>query len=419
MRFLFNVWARTGHLYPSIGLAQRLIEIDHEVAFFCFDDAPGIQARFHRAGMNVECLGPPESDELARLRSPSLSRLELTRKMRNSAWRLKYFDQLVVHRVRVELPHIREAIRKFRPDVICNEGFSYGGAVAAELEGIPWASIAPNLDFNASWESYQCDFRDTVLGLDPARRELAKSLGATLDFRWFCAVSPFLNLAFSIPELTPEASVLPSRSHLVGPARDLQRGDEVAFPWEWLEPSRPLVYISDGTELKFAPEVSAQLARAAVAAGAQVVIADGDLGEERASDSGHILRVRYAPQLQLLRRSALFITHGGANSLLEGIMSGVPMLFLPIGYDQAFNASCAKHAGIARVQDPWNLDAEGCARDIRELVQPDAKEARRMKELQAAVQDRDGCRTGAALLCDLALQGEMKNGRSADRKVRG
>jgi zeaxanthin glucosyltransferase len=41
-----------------------------------------------------------------------------------------------------------------------------------------------------------------------------------------------------------------------------------------------------------------------------------------------------APQLELLRRAALCVTHAGLNTVLESLAKGVPMVAIPVGYDQ-------------------------------------------------------------------------------------
>ena len=60
--------------------------------------------------------------------------------------------------------------------------------------------------------------------------------------------------------------------------------------------------------------------------GCQVVLS---LGENVALESvgplaGHCIAVPYAPQLELLRRAALCITHAGLNTVLESLARGVP-----------------------------------------------------------------------------------------------
>jgi MGT family glycosyltransferase len=44
--------------------------------------------------------------------------------------------------------------------------------------------------------------------------------------------------------------------------------------------------------------------------------------------------VPFAPQLQLLRRAALCVTHAGLNTALESLACGVPMVAIPVTNDQ-------------------------------------------------------------------------------------
>jgi hypothetical protein len=59
----------------------------------------------------------------------------------------------------------------------------------------------------------------------------------------------------------------------------------------------------------------------------------------QALDAGSIPAARsrlvsYAPQIEILKRSSLCITHAGLNTVLESLSSGVPMVALPITNDQ-------------------------------------------------------------------------------------
>ncbi|SRR6266478_639636 len=44
--------------------------------------------------------------------------------------------------------------------------------------------------------------------------------------------------------------------------------------------------------------------------------------------------VKNAPQIELLKRSALCITHAGLNTALESLTQGVPMVAIPVSIDQ-------------------------------------------------------------------------------------
>merc|ERR1712039_19105 len=58
------------------------------------------------------------------------------------------------------------------------------------------------------------------------------------------------------------------------------------------------------------------------------------------------LLVRQAvPQLEVLQRCDVFITHGGANSMHEALSSKVPMLVVPVFGDQPLNADAIAKCG--------------------------------------------------------------------------
>jgi UDP:flavonoid glycosyltransferase YjiC (YdhE family) len=47
----------------------------------------------------------------------------------------------------------------------------------------------------------------------------------------------------------------------------------------------------------------------------------------------------------VLRRADLFITHGGFNSVQEGLVAGVPLLLFPQMQEQVFNAERVSELG--------------------------------------------------------------------------
>jgi zeaxanthin glucosyltransferase len=44
--------------------------------------------------------------------------------------------------------------------------------------------------------------------------------------------------------------------------------------------------------------------------------------------------VNRAPQLELLKRTSVCITHAGLNTVLESLAQGVPQVAIPVAYDQ-------------------------------------------------------------------------------------
>jgi UDP:flavonoid glycosyltransferase YjiC (YdhE family) len=113
-----------------------------------------------------------------------------------------------------------------------------------------------------------------------------------------------------------------------------------------------------------------------------------------------VLAVRYAPQLALLTRARAFVTHGGANSVMEAIASGVPMLVSPLCNDQPHQAWFVEAAGIGRALDLGAATPELTRATLDELIAPGCVR-NRMAQVAASYQT-DGAAETARLLLELA-----------------
>jgi UDP:flavonoid glycosyltransferase YjiC (YdhE family) len=160
--------------------------------------------------------------------------------------------------------------------------------------------------------------------------------------------------------------------HYLGPCIDFDRR-EPDFDWALLTPGRKLVYCALGTSGNTYPGAMAFLGRVVEALrgldGWDVVLAAGDFYPEVAERIGrasvpHFAVVRDAPQLALLKRTDLMLTHGGLGSIKECIYFGVPMVVFPGSSDQIGNAARVAHHQLGVVGDLRRSSAA----DIRSLV---------------------------------------------------
>ena len=187
--------------------------------------------------------------------------------------------------------------------------------------------------------------------------------------------------AFDFPRLA-----LPSSFHYVGPLRRA-RPVPIPFPWDRLD-GRPLVYASLGTLQNSREPLFRAFAEACAGLDVQLVISHGGglRPHETAALPGQPLVVDYAPQLELLARAALTITHAGLNTVLDSLANGVPLVAVPLTYEQPAIArrvewsNCGRWISIARltpsrltqlvrgvIADPAHRDAAHRMRDaIRE-----------------------------------------------------
>ncbi|MBV6514465.1 MAG: Oleandomycin glycosyltransferase [Planctomycetes bacterium] len=132
----------------------------------------------------------------------------------------------------------------------------------------------------------------------------------------------------------------------------------------------------------------------------QLVISAGELA---ATDWArglpkNCLAVPYAPQLRLLERASLFITHGGANSVMEALWAGVPMLVSPQCNDQFINAEFVRRARNGVVFDLAAPEVGAVTSQVQALLDPEAPQLRPAARLKEAYRARDGAAKAAELV---------------------
>jgi zeaxanthin glucosyltransferase len=145
--------------------------------------------------------------------------------------------------------------------------------------------------------------------------------------------SPLAQISQQAPAFDYPRAHLPRTFHYTGPLR--RPGAQVDFPWERLD-GRPLIYASLGTLQNGKERVFRTFAEACLGLEVQLVITHGGGLDDSvaASFPGKPIVVSYAPQLAVLRRARLTLTHAGLNTVLDSLSCGVPLVSVPITYEQ-------------------------------------------------------------------------------------
>ena len=147
------------------------------------------------------------------------------------------------------------------------------------------------------------------------------------------------------------ARLFPPHSFLGSAVREEAVDNEVQ---RWLaDDTRPVVYVSFGSFLSVRGDVLARVVGALQGLDVRVAIATGSTSPKELGPVPASWFVRgFLPQVTLLRRAALAISHGGNNSVTEAITSGVPLLLLPFSTDQFAGAAAVEAAGFGAALDP-------------------------------------------------------------------
>jgi zeaxanthin glucosyltransferase len=370
----------TGHLNPMTALARKLQSRGHKIVFI---GVPDIEPVVDAADLDFVPLGeneyPPGS--IAKRWGPvaNLHGLDV----------LRYTTrELTPGLVKAAFEHLPGKIAETGVDaLILDTAYRLIEIVPMHL-GLPYVQIWNILHFDSSgstplalysWphETSPEALTRNVAGLQilgeygHAIGPIAQSYAERnrLEIDWSNPAATVSRLAvitqtpkefdFPIPDLPPQF-------HYAGPFHDNEGREPVPFPWEKLS-GKPLIYASMGTLVNGLNNVyGAILEAVGEFPEMQVVLSvgksfnPGDLGPV----PSNTIVVRIAPQIELLKRAALCITHAGLNTALEALAQGVPMVAIPIGYDQPGVAARIAYHGVGEFVEVGDLTA----RHLSELI---------------------------------------------------
>jgi MGT family glycosyltransferase len=400
-----------GHYYPLTALGRRLQSRGHEVVYFQVAD---LERPIRAAGLQFRQIGredfPPGG---LRARDEEVSKLSGLAALRCG---LRGIERKALMLFR-DAP---AAIRDEGVDSLLVDQIEMAGGTVAEHLGLPFVSVAAALPINLdasvppvtfSWPhraGFAARLRNRV-GNAASEWSFSGLLGTINRQRraWGLPPAPDVNALFSrlaqVAQL-PAALELPGRRlppgfHHTGPWTDAAGRAAVDFPWSRLDPGRPLAYVSMGTLLNGVLRTFRMIAEACAGLDLQLVISLGG-GQDPAllgDLPGDPVVVGYAPQLDLIRRSALTISHGGLNTALESLEQGVPMVVLPVAYDQPGVGARVEWSGVGRSIPVGRLTVDRL-RDAVRIVLGDPAYRARAGRLRSSIEDADGLNRAADLI---------------------
>lgn len=345
----------TGHLNPMLALGSTLRRRGHHVIFFTIGDS---KEAVMAAGLDFRQIGSEDF--------PPGSVREINQRMRE--WKgvaaRREFIKDYQRQSKMILRDGPGIVRESKLDGLVIDQNQLAAGTVAEHVGVPFIHIVTGCPPNRndavppflSSRPYRSGFVPKIQNrleytfidriFKPALDPINKQRGLWKLPPFHCHDDSFSKLAqiTQLPEVLeyPERISLPY-FHYAGPFHNRSSRRPTDFPWEQLT-DRPLIYASLGTIMHHLPNVSKLfpvIVEACSDLGVQLVLSLGG-----ATDSGGVsvtngrhpkgapIVVSYAPQLDLLPKSALTITHAGLNSTLEALVHGVPLVALPIGIDQ-------------------------------------------------------------------------------------
>ena len=154
-------------------------------------------------------------------------------------------------------------------------------------------------------------------------------------------------------------------------------GEEADFPFEKIEGKR-VIYISLGTINTNFNDFYITCMRAFACRDSTIVMSVGkkcDIAALGVIPDNFIVR-NFVPQLEILKRTAVFISHGGFNSVSEALYYGVPVIAVPMVNDQYMVAARLVKTGAGMTLKMNEITEKVMEQSVAELLSdPSYREA--------------------------------------------
>lgn len=271
-------------------------------------------------------------------------------------------------------------IKNQKPDCIVHDSLNVLGKVIAAKTNtpaicyVPTFVLTPQLIFSSSAYLYP-DYLKFISHPIQAIQMIMKyrSLYSRLKLQPPPIIDVFsnkemLNVVFTSRFFQPDGENFDKGYTFVGPIiynRNDQK-DKLNLPND----DHPIIYISLGTVYNNKLEFYKKWISFFKNTSYQVYISIGKCIEKK--DLGtvpkNIVVDDYLPQLEILKKSALFISHGGMNSVNESLYYGVPMVLFPQIQEQKINSARVEKLGAGIWYKQTELNEKSMTDMVNKLI---------------------------------------------------
>jgi len=400
----------TGHLNPMIAIGRELQRRSHRVTVVGFMDG---KAKIVAAGLDFLAIGTGQFP-VGSTRESLKTLGEL-----NGLAALTYSLKLVEQATKVLLEESPKALTAAGIDFLLVDQSLYSGSTIAQVMDLPFVTVCCALMLNPepdvppfftpwryrpkAWArlrnrgGYQLLARLARGQIQQIIHYRQRQKLPPLDYE-HDTYSTLAQICQQPAEFEFPRQSLPACFHFVGPCIDSSGREPAEFPFDQLT-GQSLVYASLGTLQNRMLWMFDVIAAACENIDVQLVIALGGGISPTALPplSGSPLVVGYAPQVELLQRATLAITHAGMNTVLESLSNGVPMVAIPITNDQPGVAARITWTGSGDVIAPRSLTVAKLHRKIcKVLTQPSYQD--NAIRLQKSIQTTGGSQQAADII---------------------
>ena len=398
VKYLFVIPPFQGHINPTLSIGRTLLERGHTVTWAGMTNLD--KELFPKGGeyYYMEKTWKENRKEIERIillqnkgaNMPALEALKLG------------LEDTYIPFARMMLDEFNELTDQYQPDVIVNDCITFVGGLTAKLKGLPLATITPitpnALNDPKSAPKVTAWVHDSIIILQHF---------AGIEGDEECVLSDKLNMYYTSWLFCGYKDAdIPSSMKFIGALTG--RPDNTPFDWDRLFAmgDRPRIYISIGTVLVNSRKEFFTRMIEALKDKPVTVIAAADPAILDKWPENFIVQ-SYVPQSELLKHVDVVIGHGGLNTTCDTYMNGIPMLIIPMAFDQSHTAMLIDNYGCGIRLKYSRMRVKDIEHAVNELLNnPAYKKA--AKEIQESFIAAGGNRRAAELLEELAVQKQSK-----------
>ncbi|MEZ4712091.1 MAG: glycosyltransferase [Caldilineaceae bacterium] len=386
-----------GHINPTLPVAQELVRRGEQVIYYCTEE-------FRQPVEQTGATFCPYPEFM-------LSAEQIAQALQDG--NMVKIPVLLLRATERLLPFFLQELPQQQPDLLFFDSTAVWGKMAATILNLRGAASLAILIFDE--RSLQLTPRKLFLLLRQSIPRTPALIGSGLRLHRqygpgrFPAGRPLfpmrdgLNLVFSTRTLQPALPVIDDTFRFVGPSINEQTRSEshsLNLAQHAAPRRQPLVYIALGTIHHAQPQFYNQCFAALGDFPARFILAIGKSTEAAALNPipPNFEVHASVPQLQVLQHADLFVTHGGINSVHEGLYYGVPLLVIPQQFEQMMNGYCVVKQGAALVIDDQVLRGRVdmvALRRALETMLADVRFSRAARIMQKELQATGGYRQAA------------------------
>lgn len=392
-RFVFVVPPLTGHINPTLSIGAVLLQRGHQVGWITLDGA--LASKLPKGGELL--LIQYEENDLQKQESEKYLDI-ITKKIVYGIDSIKFlYEEVLIPLNRHSYEGIAGWLDRFKPDLVITDHQMFAGAIAAANRGYTYATsvtapaaikVMDELPKVHEWEMNQ------VIALQ-------KEFGVHNETSIAC--SGELTMVLTSKAFFGEME-LPEYYRFVGPVIH-QRTEQVPFNWAKLneQEGNKKILLSIGTT--FDHEHKKSFFAKAIAAFENealtvVVVSDPSLFEQWPSN---FIVQRSVPQLELLPHLDAVVCHGGHNTVCETLTHGLPMVVVPIAYDQSHVAGRVVRVGAGLRLNFNRFKAKHLKEAVAEILD-NACFKQAAVEISRSFSEAGGTEKAADLLAELAKE---------------